>query len=108
MSKNHPAHGLAIPTKVPDYSSNTLELWFDLKMMAWARSNGQFEIGHLGECPVSGKLMYMPNFWPVQWQIITEEKAQEAYIRYSLEKELLGIDIFAEGNNENRQESTET
>lgn len=105
----HPNHELVEPTTDPDYRTFSEEIWFKDGIYAWKRSDMHWEVCHLRVCPITGKPMYLAPNWPIGWSVLDKKDILEAFMRYTLEKELLGIDIFTESKNEDdktRQEST--
>lgn len=96
----HPNFGLEEPTTDPDYRSHTIEIWFKEGIYSYERGDLRWDVTYLAVCPITGQPMYMTANYPIQWLIITNKDILEAFMRYTLEKELLGIDIFAEGKDD--------
>lgn len=87
----HPAHNIKEPASDPDFVSRSNDIWFREGVYSYKLSNGEFEICPLAGCPLTGKLMYMSHSWPLLWIIIQDGRIEEAYMRYLVEKDMLGI-----------------
>lgn len=87
--ETHPARFTECPKVDADYATFTEELYFKDKVYMRKRGDGQWEPCLLGECPVTGMLMYMQPYFPIQWLILDDERIVEAYMRYVVERDII-------------------
>lgn len=85
----HPAKIISEPSRVPDYSDATYDAWFKEKVLI--STDQRYGPSILDVCPITGQLMYMPAHFPLQWQVLSIAYGlQEAYVRYVMERDMLG------------------
>lgn len=84
----HPTSVISEPSRVPDYSDNHCVAWFKEKILISTET--RFGPSILDVCPVTGLLMVMPGNYPLQWQVLSSSGLQEAYVRYVMERDMLG------------------
>lgn len=89
LDGEHPAKVISEPNRVPDYSDYDYDAWFKEKVLIVSGSSNGPSI--LDVCPITGLLMHMPAHFPIQWQVLSAaDGLQEAYIRYLMERDMLG------------------
>ncbi len=86
----HPASQIIEPSRDPDHMSFSCEVWFHEMVYSWKQSNLEWQVCPLMVCPLTGSLMYMMHTYPLCWCEIKDEDVKESYMRYLVEKELLG------------------
>lgn len=90
----HPAKHLSEPVGPPDHITvmrdyRCNEYWFKDSLMTQRIGYGDRAKCLLNVCPVTGRLMYMTSFFPIIWEVLNDDGAQEAYLRFLVEKDLL-------------------
>lgn len=87
----HPASQIEEPNRDPDFMSFSVEIWFHENVYSWKQGNMEWQVCPMMVCPLTGELMYMMHTWPLAWVQVKGADIKETYMRFLVEKEMLGV-----------------